>query len=169
VRRQELPRVRDQAGLADFVLVALGGTLATLACLVRVRAEHRMLHMRDVTDTIRRTVLRPPPPGWGGLDHAGVYLTADETPLLVTDGVTDGMTEARDGAGAFYPLADEVARAVAAGPRTAGPDRLAAFVRDGTLRHGGGRPAAVPHRLRRVPPDRPLRGGEAPEGGRLRS
>jgi hypothetical protein len=77
VRRQELPRVRDQAGLADFVLVALGGTLATLACLVRVRAEHRMLRMRDVTDTIRRTVLRLPPPGWGGLDHAGVYLTAD--------------------------------------------------------------------------------------------
>ncbi len=33
--------------------------------------------MRDVTDTVRRTVLRPLPPGWGGLEHAGVYLTAD--------------------------------------------------------------------------------------------
>ncbi|MFI1960012.1 PP2C family protein-serine/threonine phosphatase [Streptomyces althioticus] len=66
-----------QAGLPDFILVALGGVLATLACAVRVRGERRALHMRDVTDTVRRTVLRPLPPGWGGLEHAGVYLTAD--------------------------------------------------------------------------------------------
>lgn len=66
-----------QAGLPDFILVALGGVLATLACVVRVRGERRALHMRDVTDTVRRTVLRPLPPGWGGLEHAGVYLTAD--------------------------------------------------------------------------------------------
>ncbi len=66
-----------QAGLPDFILVALGGVLATLACAVRVRGERRTLHMRDVTDTVRRTVLRPLPPGWGGLEHAGVYLTAD--------------------------------------------------------------------------------------------
>ncbi|MFE6361621.1 PP2C family protein-serine/threonine phosphatase [Streptomyces sp. NPDC057806] len=273
-----------QAGLADFLLSAIGGVLATLACAVRVRGERRMLHMRDVTDTIRRTVLRPLPPGWGGLDHAAVYLTADveaavggdfydiqpgphgtrvllgdvqgkglgaveaaaallgtfrecayhepdlatvaerleirmvrhaghcadlgredadrfatavllsfpaddpgtlesvvfghdpplvagpsgvrqlppgevlplglgelarragpppvlrsalapgETVLLTTDGVT----EARDTAGAFYPLADEVARAVAADPRLSDPDLLVAFVRDGTLRHCGG-------------------------------
>ncbi|MFB8245225.1 PP2C family protein-serine/threonine phosphatase [Streptomyces sp. NPDC055952] len=271
-----------QAGLADFVLVAIGGTLAVLACAVRVRDEHRALHMGDVTDTVRRTVLRPLPPGWGGLDHAGVYLTADaharvggdfydiqpgphgtrvllgdvqgkglgaveaaaallgtfreaayheadlvtvaerletrmlrhrrhtvalgrsdgdrfatavllgfpdddaeavdlmlfghEAPLAVGPGgvrrlaappglplgmrelapgrprvrrvpvaagetlllVTDGVTEARDGTGAFYPLADAVARAVARDPGVAEPARLAAFVRDGTLRHGGG-------------------------------
>ncbi|MEW1680720.1 PP2C family protein-serine/threonine phosphatase [Streptomyces sp. NPDC093594] len=66
-----------QAGLPDFILVALGGALATLACGVRVRGERRALHMRDVTDTVRRTVLRPLPPGWGGLEHAGVYHTAD--------------------------------------------------------------------------------------------
>ncbi|MEV7016553.1 PP2C family protein-serine/threonine phosphatase [Streptomyces sp. NPDC093991] len=66
-----------QAGLPDFILVALGGVLATLACVVRVRGERRALHMRDVTDTVRRTVLRPLPPGWGGLEHAGMYLTAD--------------------------------------------------------------------------------------------
>ncbi len=66
-----------QAGLPDFILVALGGVLATLACAVRVRGERRALHLRDVTDTVRRTVLRPLPPGWGGLEHAGVYLTAD--------------------------------------------------------------------------------------------
>lgn len=66
-----------RAGRGDFVLVALGGILAVLACAIRVRDERRALHMGDVTDTIRRTVLRPLPPGWGGLDHAGVYLTAD--------------------------------------------------------------------------------------------
>ncbi|WP_309097798.1 PP2C family protein-serine/threonine phosphatase [Streptomyces sp.] len=271
-----------QAGLADFVLVALGGILATLACVVRVREERRVLRMGDVTETIRRTVLRPLPPGWGGLDHAGVYLTADaearvggdfydiqpgphgtrvlvgdvqgkglgaveaaaallgtfreaayheadlttvagrletrmirhrghtvalgradgdrfatavllgfpdddpgavdvlvfghEPPLAVgPDGVralpagaglplgfgdlapgppgarrvrvaadetlllvTDGVTEARNGAGAFYALAREVARAVAEDPDAAEPARLAALVRDGTLRHCGG-------------------------------
>ncbi|GAA3188617.1 PP2C family protein-serine/threonine phosphatase [Streptomyces virens] len=66
-----------QTGLPDFILVTVGGVLATLACAVRVRDERRALHMRDVTDTVRRTVLRPLPPGWGGLEHAGVYLTAD--------------------------------------------------------------------------------------------
>lgn len=61
-----------QTGLPDFILVALGGVLAVLACAVRVRGQRRMLHMRDVAETTRRTVLRPLPPGWGGLDHAAV-------------------------------------------------------------------------------------------------
>ncbi|MFF3714225.1 PP2C family protein-serine/threonine phosphatase [Streptomyces phaeochromogenes] len=68
---------QDQTGLPDFILVAMGGALATLACAVRVREERRMLHMRDVADTTRRTVLRPLPTPWGGLDHAAVYLAAD--------------------------------------------------------------------------------------------
>ncbi|CAL9520672.1 hypothetical protein SUDANB176_03846 [Streptomyces sp. enrichment culture] len=68
---------QHQSGLPDFILVAVGGVLATLACAVRVRGERRALHMRDVADTVRRTVLRPLPPDWGGLEHAGVYLTAD--------------------------------------------------------------------------------------------
>ncbi len=287
-----------QAGPADFYLVAVGGVLAVLACAVRVRGERRMLHMRDVADTTRRTVLRPLPPDWGGLEHAAVYLPSDvearvggdfydiqpgphgtrvlvgdvqgkglgaveaaaallctfreagyhepdletvadrlevrmlrhcghvaalgredgdrfatavlldfadreagavrsgdcadreagavrsvvfahEPPLLVgPDGVralpsgdtlplglstlapaqgpppvcrvtlapgetllltTDGVTEARDPDGAFYPLATEIARAVAADPRTVEPRRLVAFVREGVLRHCGGR------------------------------
>ncbi|MFA7757812.1 PP2C family protein-serine/threonine phosphatase [Streptomyces sp. NRRL B-2790] len=66
-----------QAGLADFVLVALGGALATLASAVRVRREQEMLHVLDVAETTRRTVLRPLPPDWAGLEHAGVYLAAD--------------------------------------------------------------------------------------------
>ncbi len=273
-----------QAGLPDLVLAGIGGVLATLACVVRVRGEQRMLHMQDVAETIRRTVLRPLPPGWGGLDHAAVYLAADsearvggdfydiqtglhgtrvilgdvqgkglgaveaaaallgtfreaahhepdletvalrlemrmqrhirmrtalgseegdrfatavllgfpeerpgvldalvlghETPLVVGAGgvrplppgrglplgygglapadgpppvlhvpftpddtlllTTDGVTEARDGGGAFYPLAAEVSAAVAADPGLAQPRRLVAFVRESMLRHCGG-------------------------------
>ncbi|MFH9012779.1 PP2C family protein-serine/threonine phosphatase [Streptomyces sp. NPDC017943] len=301
-----------QAGPADFVLVAIGGVLAVLACVVRVRDEHRALHLGDVTDTIRRTVLRPLPPGWGGLDHAGVYLTADaharvggdfydiqpgphgtrvllgdvqgkglgaveaaaallgtfreaayheadlvtvaerletrmlrhrrhtvalgrsdgdrfatavllgfpdddpgvvdlmlfghEAPLAVGPGgvrrltaepglplglrdlspgpprarrvpvragetlllVTDGVTEARDAAGAFYRPAEEIARAVAEDPGVTEPARLAAFVRDGTLRHGGGRLAddTTIFAIRRRPtPDTPAPGGHPPPSG----
>ncbi|WP_405819040.1 serine/threonine-protein phosphatase [Streptomyces sp. NBC_01390] len=292
-----------QTGLPDFILVAIGGLLAVLACMVRLRGERRMLHMRDVVETTRRTVLRPLPPGWGGLDHAAVYLAADavarvggdfydiqpgphgtrvligdvqgkgldaveaaaallstfresayhepalatvaerlevrmlrhvryraalgrdeggreegglvegdrfatavligfpeerrataggfaaevevvnfghEPSLIVSpDGVrslppgdglplglseltpgdgglpsvvrvplaaaetlllvTDGVTEARDADGTFFPLRERVADAVAVDPRIADPRRLVAFVRDGTLRHSGGR------------------------------
>jgi hypothetical protein len=275
-----------QSGLPDFILVGIGGVLAVLACAVRVRGERLMLHMRDVADTTRRTVLRPLPADWGGLEHAAVYLASDvearvggdfydiqpgphgtrvlvgdvqgkglaaveaaaallgtfreagyheadlttvadrlevrmvrhrrhikalgrgdgdgnrfatavllgfpdddtgavdavvfghEPPLVVgPDGVrhlppgealplglgelatggpppvlrvplapgetllltTDGVTEARDSGGLFYPLAAEVTDAVAADPRIAEPHRLVAFVRDGTLRHCGGR------------------------------
>ncbi|GGQ08663.1 integral membrane protein [Streptomyces griseomycini] len=297
-----------QSGLPDFILVAVGSLLAVLACAVRVRVERRALHMRDVTDTVRRTVLRPLPPDWGGLEHAGVYLTADvqgrvggdfydiqpgphgtrvlvgdvqgkglgavetasvllgafreagfherelatvadrletrmlrhreyttalgrregdrfatavllgfpadrtdvvdvvvlghEPPLAVgpdgvrslpADGglplgcgdlvpdppgvrrvpvavdetlllVTDGVTEARDADGAFYGLAADVARAVAEDPRVTRPDRLAAFVRDATLRHCRGHLAddttVLAVRRRRTT------GPEGPEGGR---
>ncbi len=297
-----------QAGLPDFILVATGGVLATLACAVRVRGERRALHMRDVTDTVRRTVLRPLPRGWGGLEHAGIYLTADaqarvggdfydiqpgpygtrvlvgdvqgkglgavetaavllgtfreagyheadltavadrlearllrhreyttalgrddgdrfatavllgfpadrsdvvdavvfghEHPLAVGPGgvrtlpaegglplgcrdlapgpppvrrmplavdetlllVTDGVTEARDGDGRFYPLAEDLGRAVAADPRVVAPARLVAVVRDGTLRHSRGHlvddTTAFAVRRTRAP------GGEGHEGGR---
>ncbi|MET7604737.1 PP2C family protein-serine/threonine phosphatase [Streptomyces avermitilis] len=276
-----------QTGLPDFILVVAGGALAVLACVVRVRGEQRMLHMRDIAETTRSTVLRPLPPGWGGLEHAAVYLAADsearvggdfydiqpgpqgtrlllgdvqgkglgavaaaaallgtfreaayhepdlgtvaahlevrmarhvrycaavgrdndadadrfatvvlvgfpetdpsyvevvnfghEPPLVVTpEGVrslpageglpagfgelahgstpptlrvpltpgetlllvTDGVTEARDAAGEFYPLRERVAGAVAADRRVAEPARLVRYVRDGTLRHCGGR------------------------------
>lgn len=52
---------------------------------------------------------------------------------------TDGVTEARNSDGVFYPLTDDVAAAVAADPGIARPGRLVAFVRERTLRHSGGR------------------------------
>ncbi|MGJ5754551.1 stage II sporulation protein E [Streptomyces puniciscabiei] len=60
-----------QAGLGDFVLVAV------VACAVRLRKERQTLHIQDIAETTRRTVLRPLPPRWAGLEHAGVYLAAD--------------------------------------------------------------------------------------------
>ncbi len=63
-----------------------------------------------------------------------VPLASDDTLLLVTDGVT----EARDTDGVFFPLRERVADAVARDPRTADPHHLVAYVRDGTLRHCGG-------------------------------
>ncbi|MEU6530813.1 PP2C family protein-serine/threonine phosphatase [Streptomyces sp. NPDC046928] len=290
-----------QAGLPDLILAAIGGVLATLACAVRVRGEERILHIEDVAATIRRTVLRPLPPGWGGLEHAAVYLASDSearvggdfydiqtglhgtrvilgdvqgkglgavevaaallstfreagyhepdlptiaarlevrlerhvrmraalgredddrfatvvlvgfpdaepetiealvlghhSPLVVgPDGVrevrcrtarlpvgmggldpsagppqvlraplrygetllltTDGVTEARDGRGAFFPLAGTVADAVAADPGLARPGRLVDFVRESTLRHSGGHLGddTTVFAVRRIPP-----------------
>ncbi|CAL9512356.1 hypothetical protein SUDANB178_03618 [Streptomyces sp. enrichment culture] len=294
-----------QAGLGDFILVAVGGALATLAAAVRVRRERQVVHIRDIADTTRRTVLRPLPPDWAGLEQAGVYLAADvearvggdfydiqpsphgtrvlvgdvqgkglgaveaaaallgtfreagyhekdlatvaerleirmlrhrshtvalggadgdrfatavliafpgdapqtlemvnfghEPPLavgprgvrglpsgeglplgcadlaggrlppvrrvpLATDEtlllVTDGVTEARDGPGEFYDLTREVARAVRVDPRRAAPHRLVRRVRDGVLRHSGGRLAddTTIFAVRRLP------GGGGPPG-----
>ncbi|MEV6113523.1 PP2C family protein-serine/threonine phosphatase [Streptomyces sp. NPDC052109] len=300
-----------QAGLGDFVLVALGGLLATIASAVRLRKEQEALHIQDIAETTRRTVLRPLPPRWAGLEHAGVYLAADvdarvggdfydiqpgpngtrllvgdvqgkglgavetaaallgtfreagyhekdlgtvaerleirmlrhrrhttdlgrddgdrfatavligfpedtpdtieivnfghEAPLAVGprgvrelpsgDGlplglgdlaggvppehrvplaadetlllVTDGVTEARDRKGAFYPLDREVASAVAADPGDAEPRRLVRRVRDGVLRHSRGRlgddtTVFAVRRIREA-------AGEDREEGRLRS
>lgn len=71
-----------QAGLPDFILVAFAGLLAILACVVRTSGERRMLHMRDIAETTRRTVLRPLTAGrptrrrtrgrWGGPGAAAV-------------------------------------------------------------------------------------------------
>ncbi|WP_267713971.1 PP2C family protein-serine/threonine phosphatase [Streptomyces sp. CoH17] len=68
---------REETGLPGLVLVLLGGGIAVVAAAFRVGGERRMLHMRDIADTTRRTVLRPLPVGFGGLDHAAVYLSAD--------------------------------------------------------------------------------------------
>ncbi|MGJ3560259.1 PP2C family protein-serine/threonine phosphatase [Streptomyces sp. INA 01156] len=65
-----------------------------------------------------------------------------------------------------YRLAEEVARAVTRDPGLAEPDRLAAFVREGTLRHSGGRLSddTTVFAVRRIRAPE----GERPEGGRSR-
>jgi hypothetical protein len=72
-------------GVPDFLFVVTGGLLAVLACVVRLRREHDMLHVRDVAETTRRAVLRMLPPGLGGLDHAAVYLAADSVARIGGD------------------------------------------------------------------------------------
>ncbi len=79
------------------------------------------------------------PLGLGGLAPpetrtATVRLAADETLLLVTDGVT----EARDGRGVFFPLREYLTRALAAGAPVLAPESLVRLVRDGVLAHTGG-------------------------------
>ncbi|WP_253195371.1 PP2C family protein-serine/threonine phosphatase [Streptomyces sp. JHA26] len=80
---------QDRTDTSGLVLVVLGGLVAVAVAALRVAGERRMMRMRDIADTTRRTVLRPLPEGFGGLDHAAVYLPAD--------------TEARVG-GDFYDI-----------------------------------------------------------------
>ncbi|MGV9240138.1 SpoIIE family protein phosphatase, partial [Streptomyces nigra] len=77
---------------------------------------------------------------------------------------TDGVTEARDAHGAFFPLAGAVAEAVAADPGVAQPGRLVDFVRESTLRHSGGHLGddTTVFAVRRIPPE----GNEPPGDGR---
>ena len=70
-------RHREETGLSGLMLVAIGGVVAVVVAAVRVGGEQRMLHMRDIAETTRRTVLRPLPLDFGGLEHAAVYLAAD--------------------------------------------------------------------------------------------
>ncbi|MGW0846114.1 PP2C family protein-serine/threonine phosphatase [Streptomyces sp. NPDC002787] len=65
---------------------------------------------------------------------ATARLAADETLLLVTDGVT----EARDGNGVFFPLREYLVRALADGAPATDPESLVRLVRDGVLAHTGG-------------------------------
>ncbi|AQS72056.1 hypothetical protein B1H29_18075 [Streptomyces pactum] len=80
---------REETGLPGLVLVALAGGISVVVAALRVGGEQRMLHMRDIAETTRRTVLRPLPVGFGGLEHAAAYLSSD--------------TEARVG-GDFYDI-----------------------------------------------------------------
>ncbi|WP_059013447.1 SpoIIE family protein phosphatase [Streptomyces specialis] len=66
-----------QEGPADFFLVVAGGLLAVLACWLRIRAQGLLTRAEDAAEAIRLAVIRPIPPGSGGLDSASTYLTAD--------------------------------------------------------------------------------------------
>ncbi|MGW2339312.1 PP2C family protein-serine/threonine phosphatase [Streptomyces sp. NPDC001661] len=64
-------------GLSGFVLVLVSAVGALAVCSARLRAQHRADHIREIAETTRRTVLRPLPSHWAGLEQAAAYTTAD--------------------------------------------------------------------------------------------
>ncbi|WP_448320740.1 PP2C family protein-serine/threonine phosphatase, partial [Streptomyces sp. CO7] len=60
-----------------LVLLIVGGLFSVFACAVRVAHANRLMQMSVVADTTRRAVLRPFPPGLGGLEHAALYMPAN--------------------------------------------------------------------------------------------
>jgi serine phosphatase RsbU (regulator of sigma subunit) len=64
-------------GPMDHALVVVGGLVAVLVSWLRIRAQHHLLRVESAADATRQVVLRPIPPGTGGLDVAGAYLAAD--------------------------------------------------------------------------------------------
>ncbi|WP_082119597.1 PP2C family protein-serine/threonine phosphatase [Saccharothrix sp. ST-888] len=67
----------DQMGPTDHALVVVGGAVAVLVSWLRIRAQNHLLRVESAADATRQVVLRPIPPGTGGLDVAGTYLAAD--------------------------------------------------------------------------------------------
>ncbi|MFF9194439.1 PP2C family protein-serine/threonine phosphatase [Streptomyces sp. NPDC014779] len=62
---------------SGLALILVSGLGAVAVCCARLRAVRRAARTREVADTTWRTVLRPLPQGWGGLEHAAAYTTAD--------------------------------------------------------------------------------------------
>ncbi|MFG2917220.1 PP2C family protein-serine/threonine phosphatase [Kitasatospora sp. NPDC048298] len=64
-------------GTEDFLLVIAGAALSVPISIFRVRAAGYVRHLQGAAETTRQVVLRPVPPGWGGVDSAARYLAAD--------------------------------------------------------------------------------------------
>jgi hypothetical protein len=64
-------------GLAGFLLVAISAAGAVFASAARLSVLRQTDHIREIAETTRRTVLRPLPSSWAGLEQAAVYTTAD--------------------------------------------------------------------------------------------
>ncbi|MFD8756444.1 PP2C family protein-serine/threonine phosphatase [Kitasatospora sp. NPDC059577] len=64
-------------GIEDFLLVIAGAALAVPLSIYRARAAVYVRHLQGTAETTRQVVLRPVPPGWGGVDSAARYLSAD--------------------------------------------------------------------------------------------
>ncbi|MFH8381746.1 PP2C family protein-serine/threonine phosphatase [Kitasatospora sp. NPDC018058] len=64
-------------GTEDFLLVIAGAVLAVPISVFRAQAAAYVHHLRGAAETTRQVVLRPVPPGWGGVDSAARYLAAD--------------------------------------------------------------------------------------------
>ncbi|HJD82350.1 PP2C family protein-serine/threonine phosphatase [Kitasatospora aureofaciens] len=64
-------------GVEDFLLVVAGCVLALRLSVFRAQAAAYVRHLQGAAETTRQVVLRPVPPGWGGVDSAARYLAAD--------------------------------------------------------------------------------------------
>ncbi|MEU2509266.1 PP2C family protein-serine/threonine phosphatase [Streptomyces sp. NPDC007863] len=64
-------------GLPGLILVMVSAAGALAVCSARLSAARRADHIREIAETTRRTVLRPLPSAWAGLDQAAAYTTAD--------------------------------------------------------------------------------------------
>ncbi|WP_316528743.1 PP2C family protein-serine/threonine phosphatase [Kitasatospora brasiliensis] len=64
-------------GVEDFLLVIAGALLSVPISIFRARAAAYVRHLQGTAETTRQVVLRPVPPGWGGVDSAARYLAAD--------------------------------------------------------------------------------------------
>ncbi|MEU0121346.1 PP2C family protein-serine/threonine phosphatase [Streptomyces albidoflavus] len=82
-----------------------------------------------------------------GMGELACDMPEDGGPRIVRDGLapgetlllfTDGVTEARDRDGVFYPLQQDLERALAEDPGIARPDRLVRYIRDAVARHIAG-------------------------------
>ncbi|MFJ9841365.1 PP2C family protein-serine/threonine phosphatase [Kitasatospora sp. NPDC101155] len=64
-------------GMEDFLLVIAGAVLAVPVSVFRAQGAAYVRHLQGAAETTRQVVLRPVPPGWGGVDSAARYLAAD--------------------------------------------------------------------------------------------
>ncbi|MBD0669170.1 hypothetical protein BU198_00170 [Streptomyces sp. CBMA156] len=64
-------------GVEDFLLVIAGALLSVPISMLRAQAAAYVRHLQGTAETTRQVVLRPVPPGWGGVDSAARYLAAD--------------------------------------------------------------------------------------------
>ncbi|MFB8267631.1 PP2C family protein-serine/threonine phosphatase [Streptomyces sp. NPDC055955] len=64
-------------GWPGLILIAVSALGAIAVCAHRVQAQQRAAHIRHVARTTRRTVLRPLPSQWAGLEQAASYTAAD--------------------------------------------------------------------------------------------
>ncbi|WP_049653924.1 PP2C family protein-serine/threonine phosphatase [Kitasatospora sp. MY 5-36] len=64
-------------GIEDFLLVIAGAAVSVPISIFRARAAAYVHHLQGTAETTRQVVLRPVPPGWGGVDSAARYLAAD--------------------------------------------------------------------------------------------
>jgi hypothetical protein len=67
----------SQLRVEDFLLQIFSVVLAVVVAVLRNRVHGYLLHLRSTAETTRQVILRPIPPGWGGVESAAKYLAAD--------------------------------------------------------------------------------------------